>query len=78
MDEKYEELREDLEKTKKRIQRNHGSNNIEFARTLNAMIAKKADRLRNHCVKLMNKYNGTFTFVASENNPKEQTIKYLP
>lgn len=75
-DARYEELRVDLEKTKRRIRRNHGSNNVEFARTLNNMVFKKAERLENHCKKLLAKYNGTFTFVASENNSKE--IKYLP
>lgn len=75
-DARYEELRVDLEKTKRRIRRNHGSNNVEFARTLNNMVFKKAERLKNHCKKLLAKYNGTFTFVASENNSKE--IKYLP
>ena len=75
-DARYEELRVDLEKTKRRIRRNHGSNNVEFARTLNNRGFKKAERLENHCKKLLAKYNGTFTFVASENNSKE--IKYLP
>lgn len=75
-DRRYYELVEDLEKTKKRIRRNHGSNNVEFARMLNNMVLKKAKRLENHCKKLLAKYNGTFTFVASENNSKE--IKYLP
>ena len=75
-DARYKELRVDLEKTKRRIRRNHGSNNVEFARTLNNMVFKKAERLENHCKKLLAKYNGTFTFVASENNSKE--IKYLP
>lgn len=75
-DARYEELKVDLEKTKKRIRRNQGSNNVEFARMLNNMVLKKAKRLENHCKKLLAKYNGTFTFVASENNSKE--IKYLP
>lgn len=75
-DTRYEELKVDLEKTKGRIRRNHGSNNVEFARTLNNMVNKKAERLKHHVDRLMAKHNGTFTFVASENNSKE--IQYLP
>ena len=37
-DTRYFELREDLEKTKKRIRKNHGSNNEEMHRTLNQMV----------------------------------------
>lgn len=40
-DRRYYELVEDLEKTKKRIRRNHGSNNKEMARMLNSMVFKK-------------------------------------
>jgi RNase P subunit RPR2 len=77
-DKRYEELREDLERTKKRIRKNHGSGNEEFARRLNDMVFKKLERLRNHSASLNAKYPGTFTFVASENNHKEKSIKYLP
>jgi RNase P subunit RPR2 len=77
-DARYFELREDLEKTKKRIRRNHGSNNEEMARMLNQMVFKKLQRLRNHTDKLNQKFPGTFTFVASENNHEEKSIKYLP
>lgn len=76
-DARYEELKVDFEKTKGRIRRNHGSNNVEFARTLSSMVNKKAERLRHYVDKLMAKYNGTFTFVVSEEtNTKE--IQYLP
>lgn len=74
----YFELREDLENTKKRIRRNHGSNNEEMASMLNQMVNKKLERLRNHTDKLNKKFPGTFTFVVSENNHEEKSIKYLP
>ena len=77
-DERYEELKEDLERTKKRIRRNYGSRNDEFASTLNAMAVRKHERMRNHLSRLNEKYPGTFTFVASENNHEEKIIKYLP
>lgn len=77
-DMRYFELREDLEKTKKRIRRNHGSNNDEMARMLSQMVARKVTRLRAHTDKLNKMFPGTFTFVTSENNHKEQSIKYLP
>ena len=77
-DKRYYELKEDLEKTQKRIRKNHGSNNDEMSRILNSMVFKKKQRLSEY-VELVNKtFTGTFTFVASENNPKEKIIKYLP
>lgn len=77
-DRRYYELVEDLEKTKKRIRRNHGSNNQEMARMLNSMVFKKKQRLAEYVDKVNKIFPGTFTFVTSENNHKEQTIKYLP
>lgn len=77
-DRRYYELVEDLEKTKRRIRRNHGSNNQEMARMLNSMVFKKKQRLEEYVDKVNKMFPGTFTFVASENNHKEQTIKYLP
>lgn len=82
-DRRYYELAKDLEKTKKRIRRNHGSNNQEMARMLNSimlnsMVFKKKQRLEEYVDKVNKMFPGTFTFVASENNHKEQTIKYLP
>lgn len=77
-DRRYYELVEDLEKTKKRIRRNHGSNNQEMAEMLNSMVFRKKQRLKEHVDKVNKMFPGTFTFVASENNHKEQTIKYLP
>ena len=77
-DARYFELREDLENTKKRIRRNHGSNNMETASVLNQIVLKKLERLRMHTDKLNKKFPGTFTFVVSENNHEEKSIKYLP
>lgn len=78
VDARYFELREDLEKTKKRIRRNHGSNNEEMHRMLNQMVNRKLERLRSHTDKLNKKFPGTFTLVVSENNHQEKSIKYLP
>lgn len=77
-DKQYDELRDDLERTKKRIRKNYGSRNDEMARTLNSMVNKKHQRLKNHLRKLDEKYPGTFTFVVSENNHEDKIIKYLP
>lgn len=77
-DKKYEELAEDLERTKKRIRKNHGSNNIEFASVLDGMVRNKHQRLRNHADRLNKQFPGTFTFVVSENNQEDKFIKYLP
>lgn len=77
-DERYEELKEDLERTKKRIRKNYGSRNDELASALNSMVRAKLARLRNHVEKLNSTYPGTFTFVASENNHEDNIITYLP
>lgn len=77
-DERYEELKEDLERTKKRIRRNYGSRNDELARTLYNMVERKHQRMKDHITKLNNKFPGTFTFVASENNHEDKIITYLP
>lgn len=77
-DERYNELKEDLERTKNRIRRNYGSRNDELARTLHEMVMKKKERLSNYTARLNAKYPGTFTFVASENNHEDNIITYLP
>ena len=77
-DERYEELKEDLERTKMRIRKNNGSRNDEMARMLNSMVIKKHERMKNHLTNLNNKFPGTFTFVASENNYEDKIITYLP
>ena len=77
-DRRYYELVDDLKEAKKRIRRNYGNNNQEMARMLNSMVFKKKQRLKEHVDKVNKMFPGTFTFVASENNHKEQTIKYLP
>ena len=76
-DARYEELREDLERTKKRIRKNHGSGNGEFARMLNDMVARKLERLRRHTSDLNGKFPGTFVFAVPENG-EGKIIKYLP
>lgn len=76
-DERYDELRMDLEKTKKRIRRNHGSGSVEFAGTLNTMVRRKLERLRDYTTKLNGKYPGTFVFAVPENG-EGKIIKYLP
>ena len=77
-DARYYELVEDLEKAKKKMIKKHGNNDMETARVLDKMVRLKLERLKKH-VKLVNKmFPGTLTFVASENNPKEKIIKYLP
>ena len=79
-DERYDELKEEYLTGLdiKRIQKNYGSKNTEFASTLNSMVIKKQERLENHLSNLLKKYPGTFTFVTSENNHEEKIIKYLP
>ena len=77
-DARYYDLQKDLEKTKKRIRKNHGSNNGELARVLNNMVNRKLERLKHHVELVNNMFPGTFTFATSENNPKEKVIKYLP
>ena len=78
-DKRYYELVEDLEKTKKKIRRNFGKNNIAKAEMLNSMVFKKKERLANYVQAVNQMFTGTFTFVASENNNKEnRKIKYLP
>ena len=72
------ELREDLEKIKRRIRKNHGSGDEELAQNLSDMLAKKQKRLRDYIMKLNAKFPGTFIFVVSENNHEETIIKYLP
>lgn len=77
-DARYYDLKADLEKAKKRMRKNHGSNNDELARMLSNMVSIKAERLKSHVDKVNKMFPGTFTFATSENNPKEKIIKYLP
>lgn len=76
-DKKYDVLAEDLEKAKKRLRRNYGSNNENMARMLLDVVNRKQKRLANHIDVLKNKYKGTFTLMASENNHEDEII-YLP
>lgn len=77
-DARYYDLKEDLEKAKKRMRRNHGKNNQEMSRIMYNMVVKKHERLKAHVDKVNEIFTGTFTFEVSENNPKEKIIKYLP
>lgn len=77
-DKRYYELVKDFEKTKKKIQKNHGSNNQVIANKLNSMVLKKKERIAKHIKRVNEMFSGTFTFVMSENNNKEKIIKYLP
>lgn len=77
-DARYYDLKEDLEKAKKRMRRNHGNKNIGMAETLHKSVIRKHERLKAHVDKVNKMFNGTFTFEVSENNPKEKVIKYLP
>lgn len=74
----YFELKEDVEKTKEKIQKIFGSNDAEKARVLNQMVNRKLQRLRNHVDKLNAMFPGSFVLVTSENNCKKKIIKYLP
>lgn len=77
-DKRYYELKEDLDKIKKRIRRLNGSKNFEMAKTLNSMVIKKHERLSTYVEAVHKAFPGEFVFVSSESNPKEKSIKYLP
>ena len=77
-DKRYYELKEDLDKTKKRIRRLNGSKNFEMTKTLNSMVIKKHERLKAYVEAVHKVFPGEFVFVSSESNPKEKSIKYLP
>lgn len=74
-DKRYYELKEDLEKTKKRIRKNNGSNNDGMASALNSAVVKKHKRLKAHCEKIEKAFPGTFVFETSNQG---KIIKYLP
>ena len=77
-DARYYDLKEDLERAKKRMRKNQGSNDEEKARVLHSMVVRKHERLVAHVTKVNKMFPGTFVFEASENNPEIKTIKYLP
>lgn len=77
-DQRCVELAADLEKTKMRIRRNSGSNNVELARVLNDMVQKKAKRLKNYMDELNKSFAGTFDFAPSDKNKYGVEIIYLP
>ena len=77
-DKRYYELKEDLEQTKKRIQKFNGRRNGEMSKVLHSMVLTKYERLKTYVEKVNKAFPGTFVFVASENNHEEKVIKYLP
>lgn len=76
-DKRFYELKEDLEKTKKRIRKIKGNNKREKAEMLDTMVRKKLQRLYAYQEKVNEMFPGTFVFVTSENNSEEKSIKYL-
>ena len=78
MDQRYDELKEDLKEIRNRIRKYHGSNNFEMASQLTTMAMCKQERMQRHVDNLNRKYPGTFVFAVSENGEENQTIKYLP
>lgn len=78
MDKRYYELKEDLDKIRKRTRKNLGSKDIEKTINLQTMVKAKRERLQKHVDALNRKYPGTFVFAVSENGKENQTIKYLP
>lgn len=78
MDKRYYELKEDLDKIRKRIRNILGSKGTEKTANLQIMAKAKRERLQSHTDKLNRKYPGTFIFAVSENSEENQTIKYLP
>jgi len=74
-DKRYYKLLKDFEKSKKRIRRNHGSNNNKIARMLNSIFTRKHKHLKVYVDEVNKMFPETFTFVTSKNNHKEQIIK---
>lgn len=77
-DKRYYEMKEDLEKTKKRIRKNNGSHNMEMSKILNSMVVKKHERLAAYVDAVNKAFPGTFIFVESKGDHKQKSIKYLP
>lgn len=77
-DAKYYDLKKDLEKIKKKIQKNQGSNNLELARQLNDMANKKHKRLSDHVEVVNRMFPGEFIFEVSKGKLNKKVIKYLP
>lgn len=74
-DKRYYKLLKDFEKAKKKIRRNHDSNNNKIARMLNSIFTRKHKHLKVYVDEANKMFPETFTFVASKNNHKEQIIK---
>lgn len=77
-DAKFRELRDDLEKMKKRINkfRSKKTCDIAMAEKFDSMVRIKQARLKSYSDKLNKMYPGTFTFAASENNSNGVQVVY--
>ena len=78
MDQRYNELKDDLDKIRKKIRKSFGSGDVEMTKNLQIMAMRKQERMQNYVNALNGKYPGTFIFAVSENSEDNQTIKYLP
>lgn len=78
MDQRYNELKDDLDKIRKKIRKSFGSGDVETTTKLQIMAMRKQERMQNYVNALSGKYPGTFIFAVSENSKDKQTIKYLP
>ena len=78
MDQRYDELKEDLNKIRKKIRKSFGSGDVETTKNLQIMAMRKQERMQNYVNVLNGKYPGTFIFAVPENSEDNQTIKYLP
>lgn len=74
-DRRYYELKEDLEKTRRKMYKKNGSNDVKV---LHSMVVKKHERLKTYVDKVNKMFPGTFIFEASENNQEKKKIVYLP
>lgn len=75
-DGRYNQLKDELTVSQKRYKKASSKGNLELARMLLGSIQRKQQRLEQHVLSLHNKYDGTFTFAASENNGRGHEIIY--
>ena len=73
---KYQRLADDLNATKKRIRRLQGKGNVQLLNMVQNMAMAKQNRLSQYCTGVRSRYNGTFTYVASENKYEDGKIIY--
>lgn len=70
-DERWMELKSDLDKQIARQRKLHGKQAKELAKVIGDMIVKKKNRLGRYTDKLKQKYDGRFTLVTTENGTEE-------